>query len=156
MGFYLPVIISFISLLGITFYSIFFFTKKKTRLIRNQILSGRKPFLAHWTYESANIGALQGKGSPFKFYKQKLSVIKEIYICTDGILFGDSLFYDWGHFAKYKKLAITTDTPPCLQFKIEFGTFDTETLVEFLIPIPEGKELEAISVVNSLYGKNTK
>lgn len=153
MSFYLPVIISIISLLGISFYSVFLFTRKSTKKVRQQILNGKKPFLAHWTYPLVNISALQEKGSPFRFYGRQLSEIKELYICSDGILFGDVLFYDWGRFAKYKKLAITTEQPPCLQFNIEFGSFDATTVVEFVIPIPPGKELEAVSVMNALYGK---
>lgn len=154
MNFYLPVLIGVISLLGISFYSIFLFTSKRSRKVKEQILNGNKQYIVHWIYSpNVDLFSFQKKGSPLRFYKKKLSNIHEIYICSDGVLFGDVLFYDWGRFAKYKKLAITTDQPPCIQFKIEFGDFDTATIVEFFIPIPKGKELEAVSVVKSLYGK---
>ncbi|AGK53852.1 hypothetical protein [Bacillus sp. 1NLA3E] len=153
MSFYLPFIIGFILLMGLIVYSIVWYTKKKTQKVRSKILSGEKSFLVHWTYDDTiNIAEFQGIGSALFWYKKKLSDCKEVYICSDGILLGNVIFYSWNQFSKFKQLRIKTGNPPCIQFKIEFSAGESETIAEFFIPIPQGKQQEAESVLNTLYG----
>lgn len=152
MSFYLPFILGFIILLAITIYFSFWLSKRKTIAVRKEIFNGSRKFLIHWTYNSMNFGDFQGKGSAFNFYKKKLSNVKEVYICEDGILVGDVIFYSWNRFAEFKKLEITTDNPPCILFKIEYEVGDTSSIAEFSIPIPAGKVHEAESVLQTLYG----
>lgn len=153
MSFYLPFIIGIILLIGISVYSLFWFTKKKTNSVRKKILNGTKPYLAHWIYNgSINFASYQNKGSALSWYKKKLVNVKEVFICPDGVLIDDVIFYSWNRFAYFKELLITNGDPPCIFIKIEFSAGETETVAEFQIPIPLGKEQEAESVLDTLYG----
>lgn len=152
MVFFLTFFIGIILVIGIIFYLIFGYTNKKTFAVRSQILSGTKTFLAHWKYDNINIADYQPFGSGLTLYKKKLADVKEIYICSDGILFGDVVFYSWNRLATFKKLEIKAGNPFSIHFKIEYGSGDSETINEFYIPIPEEKELEAKSVVDTLSG----
>lgn len=153
MRFYLPFIIGIIFIIGIAVYSLFWFTKKNTNSVRKQILAGEKDFLAHWTYDdSINFASFQGRGSALSWYKKKLTNVKEVYICPDGVLIGDVIFYNWNRFAYFKALEITNGSPACIFVKIEFSAGETETIAEFQIPIPPGKEQEAEAVLDTLYG----
>lgn len=153
MSLYLPFIIGIILIIGIAIYSLFWFTKRKTNSVRKKILSGDKAYLAHWTYDdSINFASFQGKGSALSWYKKKLVDVKEVFICPDGVLIGDVIFYSWNRFAYFKQLEITSESPPCILFKIEFSAGETETIAEFQVPIPKGKEQEAETVLDALYG----
>lgn len=140
-------------LIGISIYSIFWFTKKKTNSVRKKILSGDKAVLAHWMYDdSIQFASFQVKGSALSWYKKKLEHVKEVYICPDGVLIGDVIFYNWNRLAYFKELTITNGNPACIFIKIEFSAGETETIAEFQIPIPSGKEQEAEAVLDTLYG----
>lgn len=153
MSFYLPFLIGIILLIGITIYSLFWFTKQKTNSVRKKILSGDKSFLAHWQYDGTiNFASFQGRGSALSWYKKKLTDVKEVYICPDGVLIGDVIFYSWNRFAYFKQLEIISESPACILFKIEFSAGETETIAEFQVPIPHGKEQEAETVLDALYG----
>jgi hypothetical protein len=139
--------------MGIIVYSMTWYTKKKTRTVRSKLLNGNKTFLVHWRYDDTiNIAEYQGIGSALFWYKKKLADCKEVYICSDGILLGNVIFYSWDRFSRFKQLRIKTGNPPCIQFKIEFSAGESETIAEFFIPIPPGKEAEAKSALDILYG----
>lgn len=153
MSFYLPFIIGILLLIGISIYSLFWFTKKKTNSVRKKIFSGDKPYLSHWCYDdSINFASFQGRASALSWYRKKLEHVKEVYICPDGVLIGDVIFYSWNRFAYFKELKITNGNPACIFVKIEFSAGETETIAEFQIPIPPGKEQEAEEVLDTLYG----
>jgi hypothetical protein len=153
MSFYLPFLIGFILLIAISIYSIFWFTNKKTNSVRRKLLNGEKTYLVHWIYPDAiDFASFQGRDSALSWYKNKLKNISEVFICPDGVLIGDVIFYSWNRFAYFKKLEITSGEPACIFFKIEFLAGETNTVAEFFVPIPDGKEREAEDVLDALYG----
>ncbi|MHC0037517.1 hypothetical protein [Pseudoneobacillus sp. C159] len=136
-------------LLGLlTYYLIRWLDRKKTIAVKKVIDDGTKEFLAHWTYEPNQIASVQPKGSALKSYRKTLPQATEVYICTDGVLIGDIIFIAWNRLAQFQRLEVYQES---LLFQIEFGFGDTKQISLFFIPIPKGKEAEALAVMESLY-----
>jgi hypothetical protein len=128
--------------------------KRKTKKVRKQLLSGEKSYLVHWTYEKEfDFAEFQASDNELRLFKKKLTNVTEVYICNDGILLGEDLYFSWNKYAKFKELKITMDEPPCILFNIEYQVGQSKNIVKFLIPIPAEKELEAVSVLDHLVGK---
>jgi hypothetical protein len=151
MSFYLPFFLTIVVLVALTVLGVIWLDKKETKKAREEILNGTKPFLVHWTYETNAIANAQMNRSSLLRYKMKLPYVQEIYICDDGILIGDLVFFSWKRFAKFEQLGITNETPPCILFDIEYGAGDTASQAKFLIPIPPGKKHEAEAALKILY-----
>jgi hypothetical protein len=152
MVFWLMVAIGLILLFVGTYYLVLWLNKRDTQLARQKILSGTKPFIAHWTYEANQIADVQPKGGTLKVYRKRLPDAKEVYICSDGLLIGDVCFINWKRFAEFQQLEIVSGNPLCILFKIEYEVGESKRVDEFLIPIPLGKEAEAEAVLEELYG----
>ncbi|HLO12189.1 MAG TPA: hypothetical protein VK190_08150 [Pseudoneobacillus sp.] len=138
---------------GIIWYFGIFAEKKQTKKVRKQIVSGNKDFLVHWTYDPAiNLAEFQDDNGGYRLYKNNLTYVKEVYICSDGILIGEDLFISWKRYSQFRDLRITTGEHPCVIFIIEYKVGQFDNVVKLLLPIPKGKELEAVSVLDRLVG----
>jgi hypothetical protein len=139
--------------IGLIWYFGVYAEKKKTKKVRKQLISGEKSYIVHWTYEmDFNFAEFQAKDNQLRLYKKKLSNVKEVYICNDGILLGEDLYFSWNKYAKFCDLKITMGEPPCIFFHIEYQVGQSKNIVKFSIPIPPERELEAVSVLDHLVG----
>jgi hypothetical protein len=132
----------------VTYYMIRWLDRKKTLAAKKELEEGNKEFLAHWTYQPDQIASVQPKGSALKPYRKKLPQAAEVYICRDGVLIGDIIFISWKRLAQFQRLEVYQD---CIWFQIEFGFGDTKQISLFVIPIPVGREAEALAVLENLY-----
>jgi hypothetical protein len=139
--------------IGLIWYFGVYAEKKKTKTVRKQLISSEKSYIVHWTYErDFNFAEFQAKDNELRLFKKKLSNVKEVYICNDGILLGEGLYFSWNKYAKFCDLKITLDEPPCIFFHIEYQVGQSKNIVKFSIPIPPERELEAVSVLDHLVG----
>jgi hypothetical protein len=133
-------------------YFIMWSNQQQTKKVRQEIVNGEREYLVHWPYDdSIQFEKFQGNGSAFHYYKKKLPQIKEVYICWDGILLGDVVFYSWAKHTQGVDLVVESGNPSCIKVKIVYAAGDSNTVAEFKVPIPVGKEQEAEAVIARLY-----
>jgi hypothetical protein len=138
---------------GLIWYFGIYVEKKRTKKVRKQLINGEKEFLVHWTYEKDfDFANFQAADNGLRLFKKKLSNVKDVYICQEGILLGEELYFSWEKYAKFIELKITKEEPACIFFFIEYQAGDSRNYVRFLIPIPKDKELEAVMVLDRLIG----
>lgn len=143
--------IGLLLLMGALFCLIFWHSHRNAVMVRRAILRGKKRYLIYWAYEPNQIVSVQKKGSSLRLYRKKLSKVRDVYICEDGILIGDLIFYRWEPSVEFKRVEIARGTPSCIQFMVDYGTGDSRSFAQFWIPIPKGSENEAETVLHMLY-----
>jgi hypothetical protein len=133
-------------------YFIMWSNNQKTKKVRQEIVNGEREYLVHWQYDDRiQFEKFQDNGSAFRYYKKKLPQIKEVFICWDGILLGDVVFYSWAKHTQGVDLVVESGTPSCIKVKIVYAAGDSNSVAEFKVPIPVGKEQEAEEVIARLY-----
>jgi hypothetical protein len=127
--------------------------KKRTKRVRKQLVNGSRKYIVHWNYEEdLDFAEVQTRDNGLRLSKKKLSNVKDVYICQEGILLGEEVYLSWEKYAKFKELKITNEEPSCIAFLIEYQTEKSSNEVKIFIPIPKEKELEAVLVLDRLIG----